>query len=376
MKKTEASKTKKVNKISDASTKKNVKSKKNKVYFSFKSRLTMYIVCFVILYTVCLLFASKTIEREKIAPIRYNENGSISYKVYLNENSYYTENYLDMNRAYIANLIKYIDVDFNYLFEIDKSSNIDFEYKIIGKLIIDNSNGSKKYLEKDYVILDSKNASLDNSRVLNISENVKVDYSYYNSLANNFRAEYGVETNSYLVLNLEVTSKSDENLSYKINDKNNISLRIPLSERAIEINLDSSNQDVTKQVVPKENVIFNAIPLIVEIVSFILACLFLRKVIKYVSLLIKEKTPYDKYVNKLLKDYDRLIVETHTPLDMNDYKVIEVNSFIELLDVRDNLKLPIIYLNIVKHQKGIFYIKNNNDIYLVKIKNVDLLNKK
>ena len=48
----------------------------------------------------------------------------------------------------------------------------------------------------------------------------------------------------------------------------------------------------------------------------------------------------------------------------------------ELLDVRDNLKMPIIYVNIVKHQKGLFYIKNDNDIYMITIKNIDLVNSK
>ena len=32
----------------------------------------------------------------------------------------------------------------------------------------------------------------------------------------------------------------------------------------------------------------------------------------------------------------------------------------------------VVYYNITKHEKGIFYIKNNDDIYLLTIKNIDL----
>ena len=63
-------------------------------------------------------------------------------------------------------------------------------------------------------------------------------------------------------------------------------------------------------------------------------------------------------------------------MDMTKYNIIEVKKFTELLDVRDNLKVPILYFNIIKNEKLIFYIKDNNDIYLLNIKNIDLINKK
>ena len=86
-------------------------------------------------------------------------------------------------------------------------------------------------------------------------------------------------------------------------------------------------------------------------------------IIKDLASLKKKRTAYDRYVDKLLKSYDRLIVETKTKFDMSNYNVTSVNSFNELLDVRDNLKLPIVYYNIIEHKKGIFYIKNNKDVF-------------
>lgn len=95
---------------------------------------------------------------------------------------------------------------------------------------------------------------------------------------------------------------------------------------------------------------------------------------KHLSKKFKKVTNYDKYVNKLLKEYDRLIIEIKTKIVMKKYNIIEVKSFTELLDVRDNLKEPIIYYNVIKHIEGIFYIKSHNDIYLLTIKNKDLEN--
>ena len=109
-----------------------------------------------------------------------------------------------------------------------------------------------------------------------------------------------------------------------------------------------------------------------ELVLFIISSIYLIKIIKYLTSLLTKKTPYDKYVNKILRDYDRLIVETQTQIDKTSLNVIEIHKFTELLDVRDNLKLPIIYNVIIKHEKGEFYIKNNSDIYLYVVKGIDL----
>lgn len=348
----------------------------NRLYIGYKARLFINIFLFLLSILFCLFFASKTLEREKLTPINYSEKGMVDYKVYLNENNFYEREYLEANKAYVASLIKNIDINFNYSFNIDDITNMDFDYKIIGELVIENNGGTKRYFEKNYTLLDEKKAKLQNNNIINIKENLLIDYDYYNKLANNFRNTYGVDTNSYLNVYLEVKSKTSDTLNYKIEETNRIPLKIPLSERAIEINFDSNNKDVTKYVIPTGKVIFNLKYLILEIIFFIITSVCFVNFIKYLVVSFKQNTKYDKYVNKLLKEYDRLIVETKTSVDMSKYNIIEVKKFTELLDVRDNLKVPILYFNIVKHQKGIFYIKDNDDIYLLTIKNIDLINKK
>ena len=49
-----------------------------------------------------------------------------------------------------------------------------------------------------------------------------------------------------------------------------------------------------------------------------------------------------------------------------------MGEFTELLDVRDNLKVPIKYYNIVNHQKCLFYLTSENEIYEYYVKEVDL----
>ena len=351
---------------------KTVKHVRLKAYFGYKTRLIGSMLLFAAFFSVSLLVATKTIERKKADPIVYTQKSDTEYKVYLKENEYYTEDYLGMNQSYVANLIDYIDVNFNYEFSILDKTNINFDYKVMADLIIENKSTNSRYLEKNYTIVDSKQDRLFNNSLFNVKQNVKIDYAYYNNLANGFKSDYGLDTNSYLNVYLEVEGKSDPSLNYTLNEDNKVNLRIPLSERAIEINLDKSAKDVTKQVEPVGEVVFNVLPLIGEIVLFVISCYFMNKVIKLITVLGTKSTAYDKYVNKILKTYDRLIVETKTEINMADCNIINVKDFDELLDVRDNLKNPIMYYNTIKHQKGMFYIKENNDVYLVTVKDVDL----
>ena len=65
-------------------------------------------------------------------------------------------------------------------------------------------------------------------------------------------------------------------------------------------------------------------------------------------------------------------MKTNNSLKTRGLNVIEVRSFTELLDARDNLNLPILYLNTIPHEEGLFYILNNTDLYILLIKNDDL----
>ena len=78
----------------------------------------------------------------------------------------------------------------------------------------------------------------------------------------------------------------------------------------------------------------------------------------------------------MLREYDRLIVETETKPSMEGKNIVKILKFQELLDVHDNLKLPIKYYVINEHKECYFYINHNEEIYLLTIKAIDLENNK
>lgn len=363
---------------SDSNVKKSETKKeyKHKVYISYNARLIFGICSFVILLTfgLILLFKSLSFTQQKV--INYNEKSNLDYRVYLKENDFYETPYLGKNMLYIASLIDKINIDFNYNFTSSENIYLDFNYNIIGKLVISDSEEKNTYYEKEYILLNDKKVSMENSNSQIINENIVIDYDYYNNLANNFKMTFGVNTTSNLIIYLSINKTGND--SQTMNNNSLMLIKIPLSEKAINIKMDYKEIDNSSTILSASYItIDNLVYITASIIFIILSIVAFIKCIRLISLAIpNNKNIYDKYVNRLLIEYDRLIVETSTQPLFDNKEIIKVEKFQELLDVRDNLKLPITYYSITKHQKCYFYISTGDKVYLHTIKAVDLENKK
>jgi len=76
---------------------KKIKEKIKNMYFSYKQRVILYSVSFIFLLCLGLLFSYKTIDIKEEKVITYKEIGTLDYKVYLKENDFYEEEYLNKN---------------------------------------------------------------------------------------------------------------------------------------------------------------------------------------------------------------------------------------------------------------------------------------
>ena len=344
-------------------------SKENKLYIDYKTRLLISVLLVVFLSILSLLITNTLLNLSNFNKIKYNEKSNIDYKVYLKENNFYEKDYLEKDKVYIASLIDKILIDFKYDFDIETESNVKFNYEVIAKLSINDEVTGSNYYEKEYKIIDKKEESISNKKLFNLVKQVDINYSYYNSLANTFKQQYGVDT----ISNLNVYMKI-----YKGENESNLStmyVKIPLSEKSVNIELDYQNISNLNFFLKTDiNYLLQIVLIIFLITSLLLNIISIIKFVRLLVLMKDKKTSYDKYINRILNEYDRLIVESTTEPDIKHSNIIKLPNFRELLDVRDNLKLPIMYYVVVKHHKSYFYIKNNNDIYLLINKAADLEN--
>ena len=355
-----------------------VKQKKSKrkrgIYLGYYSRLIFNVILFLSLVVTSYIFINKSIVIQEAKNVSYEEHGNTDYKVFLKDNIYYEDKYLDKNMSYIANLIDYISVDYNYKFKADTLFDGEYSYKIRADLEILNAENKTLFFTKKYDLIKEKTFTIENQNEYNIVENIKIDYDHYNSLANGFKSSYGVDTESNLIIYLDLYRNIDQNSinNPNINGKGTIKLTIPLSEKAINIKMDSMEINNKNVITSLDDYYLEDIKyLIIGIISLIVSLFLFIKIVKRLSRLSISPTDYDKTLKKILNQYDRLIVTTSSMPNLEKNNIIKLKEFVELLDAKDNLHKPIFFIEVTPHQKAYFFIQDDDKIILFTLKNID-----
>ncbi len=352
--------------------KKNLKKIK---YESFENKLIKQIILMVFTLILSLGMIYYALNNTNKESISYTQNGNVDYKVCLKENNFYSQNCLDKNMSYVSSLIKNVGLTFNYDLNTSEQLNVKTEYEVTAKLVISNAENTSKYFEQKYILQDKTSEGISQiNNEYKISKNIDIDYDYYNTIASTFKSQYGVETNSYIEVSFQVFHANKENEDIRVPSPSPVILNIPLSQKSININMTASgvNKQETQNIESSIFTLNNIICLFIGIIALIVCLISGLKIAKMLTLIKEKKNNYDKFMEKILREYDRLIVETSTLPKFNNYFVTKVNSFGELIDVRDNLRLPIMYYEVAKHQKCHLYIIDNKNLYLLTVKAVDM----
>ena len=344
-------------------------------YESFENKLIKQIILMVFTLILSLGMIYYALNNTNKESISYTQNGNVDYKVCLKENNFYSQNCLDKNMSYVSSLIKNVGLTFNYDLNTSEQLNVKTEYEVTAKLVISNAENTSKYFEQKYILQDKTSEGISQiNNEYKISKNIDIDYDYYNTIASTFKSQYGVETNSYIEVSFQVFHTNKENEDIRVPSPNPVILNIPLSQKSININMTASgiNKQETQNIESSIFTLNNIICLFIGIIALIVCLISGLKIAKMLTLIKEKKNNYDKFIEKILREYDRLIVETSTLPKFNNYFLTKVNSFGELIDVRDNLRLPIMYYEVAKHQKCHLYIIDNKNLYLLTVKAVDM----
>ena len=351
---------------------------KFKKYFSFKDRIVKKIVFILLFLILGIVFIALSIKVNVYTNILYYENSKVNYKVNLKNNKYYTNRTLDQDMLYIAGLLDTINIEFKYNFKTSEKLNYKYTYDVETDVqIYDDTTENIIYSKKGNITVNNVK-SMKNSDNFEISKKVDINYDRYNNIAKKFISDYSIYAKSRLIINFNVKVMDENGKEYKkLNTQNNMKVVIPLTEQMINIKLDYkevNNSDKIKKYTKVK---------VDNKLEFYIGCAFLlMMMIVIISLLIllirvffRKKTKYDKELSRLLREYDRVIVEIKKTLVISDIDIIDVNSFNELLDVRDNLDKPILFKEIHKGEKSEFIVKGSKEVYRYYLKSVDLENK-
>lgn len=317
----------------------NYKQKRNK---------KILIIGLVILFLSLLFIASYAIyyKKNQVYYVEYNETSDVDYKVYLHENDFYEEEYLGKGQTYVASLIKSIETSINYKLHVTRP-DVEYQYKYSAdmQLIVKDGKANQSILEKTYILEEEKTYIQPVGKDLLINEKIEVDYSKYNTLASMFIDTYDLDnTINSLVIRMYVTvTGTCQDLLTDSVDSYVITVNIPLTDKTTSIGITSNIPETEAKMLAclQESSYKNlfkwmaAVALVLDVVAIISLVIFVIKTRNtYIN--------YTRQVNKLVSNYRSYIQKVKTKLEFTDCKVIEVSTFVEMLEIRDTILKPIL----------------------------------
>ena len=338
---------------------------KKKLYFSFEVRIIIMVIIMLFSFFIGCFFIFKVISFTKMEAITYDESSDVHYEVCLLQNEHYEDTCLKEDMEYISDLTHNIYV--NFLYNVKMSSNISYNlgYHISGiTKIYDANNSNKVFYQNEDKLLNSVDIS-DNSNVISINEHFVFDYEKYNKLVKNYKSNYAL--NSVADFELILYLEEGEEV------RKVAAITIPLGVQTYGVNKNVLSN--TNKKVPLESNSWNSsITFYIVIASsFVMLALFLLyRISKLILKVTINRNKYQKYLTKILKEYDDCIVNTRDSYEYPKYKqVIKVSSFEELVDAKNILKKPIIYSKI-NDVKSEFVVEDDDKLFIYILKESDL----
>lgn len=338
---------------------------KRKLKFKVKIILLIISLIFIFMLFLLELFFSNSVMQKKT--ISYAKESNLNYITYLKDNSHYDSHYLKNDFNLVANLIDYFNLDYNYIYTLDEKIDYNLTYDVQAVLeIYDSENDVKPVQKRSFTILDKKEETGSSQAIKVDILNQKIVYETYNNIVQEWKKDISPNANLKIIYNINWNGYS-KILKKELTDTTTTEFIIPVTNKTIDIKVP---ENINEKGIHENNVklpIWYTIIIVATLVVFIIIVLNL-----FFSLLNgKNKSKYELKINKLLREFDRVITEAKGEFVMNDEdNYIEVKDFMELLDVHDNINEPIIYYK-NSEDLSVFVIKNVHDIYYTAIRRSD-----
>lgn len=334
----------------------------------------LFIRISVIALMVILVFASgffiiKSLKKQDVNYFySYNLTQDLDYKVKLFNNSFIAEEYLTSGKNYISNLVDKIIIDYKYDYSAATKEKLNYKYSVIGELhAYDGSSSGAKADDlfggtKAYIFVPEKTYELSNTNAFKISEPIEIKYNDYEKEILKLKKEGKVSVYNAsldLAINVEVFGEIN---GKAVSNKKLSTISIPLDAQSFKISTDFEKDDsdyvLLQDIDDSANLTLLIIGILLLMVAIALFVIFFKTLFDF-----EEKPPYVLKLNRILKEYGEIIVEVVNPISSKGLNVVEVKGFNELIDLEEELRIPITFYEIKKDREGEFVIVHDKLYY-------------
>ena len=326
--------------MSEKEKKKRALYRKNREKWIFTQTVVAVVIAVAILISSIVAY-----QLNKTYYIGYRESGSIDYNVFLKENEFFEENHLGKDQSYVASLIDKIIADYSYEIDMDTDDvNYKYSYSIQSRLEIIDDTSKVAIFNPEQELISVQNKSQSSSNRLRINEIVVINYDEYNDLASKFLETYDLtNTTSNIVVTLEVDVLSDCNaFSGSSVDTYTSELRIPLTTKTVNIQMMSAVPDEEAKMIACTRGAGFEVFKTTAIVLGVIEILWILFMVAFIYLTRTDDITYTARVKKILSQYKSYIQKINNMFDASGYQKILVDTFDEMLEIRDTIQAPIL----------------------------------
>ena len=126
-------------------------------------------------------------------------------------------------------------------------------------------------------------------------------------------------------------------------DSKVMTLNIPLTTKTVDISIDSNVIKDEGNILSKKSEYDNLTYMLgIGFVLLVIGVAIFIKFIKYVLETRSAEKMYEQELKRILFNYKSYIQKINNEIDYNNYKIIQINTFNEILEMRDTMQSPIL----------------------------------
>lgn len=332
------------------------------------SKLVILAIFFLSAFLL-ILFSSHILNptiTKKVSSSTYTNN--VNYQVYLLNNNFISQSSLGMDEAYIASMVNYVTVNFRQSSSFRKRSTFRYNYNIYARLsaTYQTEDGKDSEIWSQTFPLKTQDIQSVTEKAFSIQDQVVIPYWDYQNIVDNFKNTYHLKVDVSLDVIMDVEYRFDNDTT----KTSTMKLSIPMNQEVFQI---ATNYEKEEQVSNTEEFSNMTMPIGIAIVLLVLfgavsivVCFFL-----FIKLLqLYSNTEYERIKNKIKKDYGSIIVDVDNAIDFSGFTIFEIKTMAELVDLEEELRIPILFYE--KKKAGICYFVIIKDHYMYRFTLRDL----
>ena len=341
------------------------KEKSTKGKFEKRSiKKAINILLIIALAIVCIFIF---LTNNKSNDITYKESGKANYNISISKSEFFENEILESNNQYISSIINSVNINFKYNLNFDNSNiNTKYRYKIESETKVTEKTTQNNLYDFKETLKDEEEGNTEKGKIT-LNNELSIDYPKYDSIIKKLISTYELNNvDCKTVVTLYVDLLDSQN---NVKNTSKISVNIPLNVKTVNIETEKTFKDSEEKIFQKGNTNKGIwVFLILEMILIGLAIDKINNLKNYIKRNCPKELLEKIKLKRILRLYKGYIQKINEVFDMSGYTILRMESFEDLLKIREFTEQPILMAENETKTKTYFIITAQNSmLYLLEI---------